>query len=175
MPPTLQKYDGKDVHVTGRRPYDTISIKQVNANTLTDARRETGGPYHATSRLVVSKGGKTMTTTQRPQYGWQGFHQHFRFLTNNNGCVGPPSAKSLSAPSLSAPGGPIPVLAAHTIARVEFRPFSPAAQCNWNAERVLHPPSSASWLLPTGTRGREQYLCNCCGRIHPAGRFHGLF
>src|SRR6266700_3776732 len=32
------KYDGKDVQVTGNAPYDTISIKQSNANTLTDAR-----------------------------------------------------------------------------------------------------------------------------------------
>jgi hypothetical protein len=57
------KYDGKDVKVTGNLPYDTISIKQENANTLTEARKKTGGPYHATSRTVVSNGGKTMTTT----------------------------------------------------------------------------------------------------------------
>src|ERR1700680_2255255 len=50
------KYDGKDVNVAGNLPYDTISIKQVNANTLTDARKKTGGPYHATSRTVVSNG-----------------------------------------------------------------------------------------------------------------------
>ena len=59
------KYDGKDVQVTGNAPYDTISIKQVNANTLTDSRKKTGGPYQATSRLVVSNGGKTMTTTTK--------------------------------------------------------------------------------------------------------------
>ena len=59
------KYDGKDVQVTGNLPYDTISLKQVNANTLTDARKKTGGPYHATSRIVVSNGGKTMTTTTK--------------------------------------------------------------------------------------------------------------
>src|SRR5256885_939064 len=59
------KYDGKDVQVTGNLPYDTISLKQVNANTLTDARKKTGGPYHATSRMVVSKDGKTMTTTTK--------------------------------------------------------------------------------------------------------------
>jgi hypothetical protein len=59
------KYDGKDVSVTGNLPYDTISIKQVNANTLTEARKKTGGPYQATSRTVVSNGGKTMTTTTK--------------------------------------------------------------------------------------------------------------
>jgi hypothetical protein len=59
------KYDGKDVQVTGNAPYDTISIKQVNANTLTDARKKTGGRYQGTSRIVVSNGGKTMTSTTK--------------------------------------------------------------------------------------------------------------
>ena len=59
------KYDGKDVPVTGNAPYDTIAIKQVNSNTLTDARKKTSGKYQATSRLVVSNGGKTMTTTTK--------------------------------------------------------------------------------------------------------------
>jgi hypothetical protein len=59
------KYDGKVVQVTGNAPYDTISIKQVNANTLTDERKKTGGPYHATSRIVISNGEKTMTVTTK--------------------------------------------------------------------------------------------------------------
>jgi hypothetical protein len=59
------KYDGKEVQVTGNSSYDTISIKQVDANTLTDARKKTGGSYKATGRLVVSNGGKTMTTTTK--------------------------------------------------------------------------------------------------------------
>jgi len=59
------KYDGKDVQVTGNSQYDTIAIKQVNADTLTDARKKTGGPYKATGRTVVSNGGKTMTTTTK--------------------------------------------------------------------------------------------------------------
>lgn len=63
--PYTAKFDGKDVPVTGNAPYDTISIKQVNANTFTDARKKTGGPYQATSRLVISNGGKTMTTTTK--------------------------------------------------------------------------------------------------------------
>src|SRR5690349_19376417 len=37
------KYDGKEVQVTGNSPYDTIAIKQVNANTFTDERKKTGG------------------------------------------------------------------------------------------------------------------------------------
>jgi hypothetical protein len=57
------KYDGNEAQVTGNSPYDTIAIKQVNANTLTEERKKTGGSYKATSRIVVSNGGKTMTAT----------------------------------------------------------------------------------------------------------------
>jgi hypothetical protein len=63
------KYDGKDVQITGNSPYDTIAITQVNANTLTDTRKKTGGSYRGTSRLVVSGGGKTMTTTTKGTNG----------------------------------------------------------------------------------------------------------
>jgi hypothetical protein len=63
------KYDGKDVSVSGNSPYDTIAIKQVNANTFTDARKKTGGPYQATGRAVVSNGGKTMTSTAKGTNG----------------------------------------------------------------------------------------------------------
>jgi hypothetical protein len=59
------KYDGKDVQVTGNSQYDTIAIKQLNANTLTDERKKTGGPYKATGRTVISNGGRTMTTTTK--------------------------------------------------------------------------------------------------------------
>ena len=59
------KYDGKEVQVTGNSAYDTIAIKQVNANTLTKERKKTGGSYKATSRIVVSNGGKTLTATAK--------------------------------------------------------------------------------------------------------------
>jgi hypothetical protein len=59
------KYDGTEFHVTGNAPYDTIAVKQVNDKTLTDERKKTGGSYHATSRLVISKGGRKMTTTTK--------------------------------------------------------------------------------------------------------------
>jgi hypothetical protein len=55
------KYDGKDVAVTGRSPYNTIAIKQINANTLTEERKNSTNQYKATVRTVVSNGGKTMT------------------------------------------------------------------------------------------------------------------
>jgi hypothetical protein len=56
------KYDGKDVQVLGNAPYETIAIRQLNADTLTDERKKTGGPYHATGRTAISNGGMTMTT-----------------------------------------------------------------------------------------------------------------
>lgn len=59
------KYDGTEAKITGNAPYDTIAIKQVNANTLTDERKKTGGPYKATGKAVVSNGGKTMTATTK--------------------------------------------------------------------------------------------------------------
>jgi hypothetical protein len=63
---TPMKYDGKEVPVTaGTLLWDTVSIRQVNANTLTEERTKKGGTYHATVRHVVSKDGKTMTSTSK--------------------------------------------------------------------------------------------------------------
>jgi hypothetical protein len=60
------KYDGVAVAVTGSgAPYDSISIKQVNANTLTYEAKQTNGKYNASGRTVISKDGKTMTTTAK--------------------------------------------------------------------------------------------------------------
>ena len=56
------KYDGREVTVSGSGlPYDTIAIKQVDANTLTDVRSKNGGKYKGTGRFAVSKDGKTAT------------------------------------------------------------------------------------------------------------------
>jgi hypothetical protein len=57
------KYDGQAVKVAGNAPYDMVSVKQVDANTLTDDRTRTGTQYRASGRAVVSNGGKTMTLT----------------------------------------------------------------------------------------------------------------
>jgi hypothetical protein len=56
------KYDGSPSSVSGEgSPYDTVSIKQTDANTFTwDAKKSTG-KYHAHGRIVVSSDGKTMT------------------------------------------------------------------------------------------------------------------
>jgi hypothetical protein len=59
------KYDGKEVKVDGNSPYDTVAIKQVDANTVTDQRKKTGGPYKGTNRMVISNGGRTMTSTTK--------------------------------------------------------------------------------------------------------------
>jgi len=60
------KYDGKEVTLSGSGlPYDTIAIKQVDANTLTDVRSKSGGVYKGTGRWVVSNGGKTSTLTTK--------------------------------------------------------------------------------------------------------------
>ena len=58
------KYDGKEYPVTGL-PWDTTSIKQIDANTLTAENKKTGGKYHTTGRIVISKDGKTMTFTTK--------------------------------------------------------------------------------------------------------------
>jgi len=58
------KYDGSPATVSGTgSPYDTVSIKQVNANTFTFESKKTGGKYHAHGKFVISPDGKTMTQT----------------------------------------------------------------------------------------------------------------
>ncbi len=60
------KYDGSPAMVNGPgSPYDTISIKQVDANTLTYEAKHTNGKYHSSGRTVISSDGKTMTTTAK--------------------------------------------------------------------------------------------------------------
>ncbi len=56
------KYDGKDYPVTGA-PWDTVAVKQVDANTFTGTAKQAKGKFHATTQTVISKDGKTMTTT----------------------------------------------------------------------------------------------------------------
>ena len=58
------KYDGKDSPATGA-PYDTIAIKQLNANTFTVKMKNTSNKYATAGRAVISKDGKTMTSTTK--------------------------------------------------------------------------------------------------------------
>ncbi len=56
------KYDGKEYPATGTR-FDTISTKQVNANTWTWEVKRADGKYRQTGRNVLSKDGKMLTQT----------------------------------------------------------------------------------------------------------------
>ena len=58
------KYDGNPYPVTGA-PYDTITLKQVNASTVAYTVKKSDGKYNLTGRSVVSKDGKTMTNTAK--------------------------------------------------------------------------------------------------------------
>lgn len=58
------KYDGSPCHVSGQgTPYDTVSMKQLDANTFTWDSKKTGGKFHSHGRMVVSPDGRTMTYT----------------------------------------------------------------------------------------------------------------
>ncbi len=58
------KYDGTESQVSGAF-WDTISVKQVDADTFTTESKKTGGGYHATGEVKVSGDGKTMTVTSK--------------------------------------------------------------------------------------------------------------
>lgn len=59
------KYDGKFVSVPAGATYDSIAVKQVDANTFTSETKKTGSKYHMKARTVISADGKTMTLTQK--------------------------------------------------------------------------------------------------------------
>ena len=56
------KYGGKEYPVTGQ-PFDTISVKRVDANTTVQEVKKTGGSYNETTRNAYSQDGKTRTQT----------------------------------------------------------------------------------------------------------------
>ncbi len=56
------KYDGKPCPTTGA-PFDTISLKRMDANTVTFVVSKAGGKYHMEGKSVVSADGKTRTQT----------------------------------------------------------------------------------------------------------------
>jgi hypothetical protein len=58
------KYDGKEYSATGLA-FDVLSVKQVDANTVSFDVKKTGGKYHVTGQNVVSADGKTMTQTAK--------------------------------------------------------------------------------------------------------------
>jgi hypothetical protein len=58
------KYDGKDYPATGMPGADTISMKKIDDNTIETVSKKGGKPV-MTTKSVVSKDGKTRTTTQK--------------------------------------------------------------------------------------------------------------
>jgi hypothetical protein len=58
------KYDRKEYPVTGA-PWDTVSMRQRDANTFTFETKKLGEKYRFVGRTVISKDGKTMTTTTK--------------------------------------------------------------------------------------------------------------
>jgi hypothetical protein len=56
------KYDGSDSAVSGQgSPYDSVSIKQVNANTFNYEAKNSASKYHVRGKITVSSDGKTLT------------------------------------------------------------------------------------------------------------------
>lgn len=56
------KHDGKSVAVTGQS-WDTVSERQIDANTVSEELATNDGKGHATRRYSVATDGKTMTVT----------------------------------------------------------------------------------------------------------------
>ena len=51
----MLQYDGSPSSVSGQgAPYDTVSITQVDVDTLTWDTKKTGGKYHSHGRILVS-------------------------------------------------------------------------------------------------------------------------
>ncbi len=60
------KYGGKAVKMTGSGlPYDTLALKQVDADTVTDTRSKKGGKYKGTGTFAVAKDGKSATLSTK--------------------------------------------------------------------------------------------------------------
>jgi hypothetical protein len=58
------RFDGKDYVVTGLPEADMVVLKRINANTIETVTKKGGKPV-MTTRSVVSKDGKTRTSTQK--------------------------------------------------------------------------------------------------------------
>ena len=56
------KFGGKEYPVTGA-PFDVVSARRIDANTMSFEAKKTDGKYHVIGQNVVSKDGKTLTQT----------------------------------------------------------------------------------------------------------------
>ena len=61
------KYDGKDYAVTGSATTDTIAVKRIDANTIETTSKK-NGEVVTTVRSVISRDGKTRTSTWKGKY-----------------------------------------------------------------------------------------------------------
>lgn len=74
------KYDGKEYPETGNPNVETVSIKKVNDRTMVTTNRK-GGKVVTTIRSVISKDGKTRTSTlttkneKGESVSWSGFFE----------------------------------------------------------------------------------------------------
>jgi hypothetical protein len=64
----VSKFDGKDVPFTGNPDADTASPRRIDANTIENIWKK-AGKTTITSKVVVSKDGKTLTNTQTGKDG----------------------------------------------------------------------------------------------------------
>jgi hypothetical protein len=65
---TTYQFDGKDYPVTGTADYDSLSAKQIDANTAEFTLKK-GAKTVGTTRRTVSKDGKTLTATNKNAKG----------------------------------------------------------------------------------------------------------
>jgi len=65
---TTYQFDGKDYPVAGYAEYDSLSAKQIDANTAEFTLKK-GGKIVGTTRRTVSKDGKTLTATNKNAKG----------------------------------------------------------------------------------------------------------
>lgn len=56
------KYDGSSASVSGSgAPYDSVTLKQLNANSFAYEAKNSTNKYHAAGKITISSDGKTMT------------------------------------------------------------------------------------------------------------------
>jgi hypothetical protein len=61
------KFDGKEYPVTGQAPFDTVSLKRLDAYTVEGTSKK-NGKLALSFRWEISKDGKTLTRTDKRTY-----------------------------------------------------------------------------------------------------------
>jgi hypothetical protein len=55
------KFDGSPASVSGQAPYNTVTLKQINANKFTYSAKNSTTKYDVNGEIDISRDGKTMT------------------------------------------------------------------------------------------------------------------